>query len=94
MIVPPTLRAQAVADLDLPLSQVAYSYGTWLKPIDGRPGPGAFIYHDRLADKPSPRYTAVEIDRPTEIGGQRFVPILVDKAAGFWVLRVEALSAP
>jgi hypothetical protein len=94
VVVPAAIRAQAVVDLDLPLNQVAYSYGTWLKPIDGRPGPGAYIYHDRLADKPSPRYTAVEIDRPTDIGGQRFVPILVRTRDGLWVLHVEAGSAP
>jgi hypothetical protein len=89
VVVPAAIRAQAVVDLDLPLTEVAYSYGTWLKPVAGRPGPGAFIYHDALADKPSPRYTAVEIDHPTEIGGQRLVPVLVRAGDGLWVVRVE-----
>ena len=91
VIVPPTLRAQAVADLDLPLTEVAYSYATWLDPASGLPTPGTIIYHDRLDDAPvsAPRYQVLEVDQPTIIGKYRYVPILVDKAAGFWVLRVE-----
>lgn len=95
VIVPPTLRAQAVADLDLPLTEVAYSYDTWLDPARGLPTAGAIIYHDRLDDAPSdPRYQQLEIDQPTTIGRSRYVPILVDKAAGFWVVRVEEAATP
>jgi hypothetical protein len=91
VIVPPTLRAQAVADLDLPLPEVAYSYARWLDPSAGLPTAGTIVYHDRLDDAPvsAPRYQLLEIDRATTIGRHRYVPILVDKAAGFWVLRVE-----
>ncbi|MEA2536640.1 MAG: hypothetical protein QOF11_874 [Chloroflexota bacterium] len=95
LIVPPTLRAQAVADLDLPLTEVAYSYETWLDPLQGKPTAGTIVYHDRLDDHPGdPRYSLVEIDRPTIIGSYRYVPILVDKTAGLWVVRVEAASPP
>jgi hypothetical protein len=91
VIVPPTLRAQAVADLDLPLTEVAYSYSRSLNPALGLPTAGTIIYHDRLDDAPvsAPRYKLLEIDEPTIIGAYRYVPILVDAAAGFWVLRVE-----
>jgi hypothetical protein len=91
VIVPPTLRAQAVADLDLPLTEVAYSYARSLNPALGLPTAGTIIYHDRLDDAPvsAPRYKQLEIDRPTIIGANRYVPILVDATAGFWVLRVE-----
>lgn len=95
LIVPPTLRAQAVAELDLPLTQVGYSYDIWLDPARGLPTAGTIVYHDRLDDDPAdPRYQLLEIDRPTTIGRYRYVPILVDKAAGFWVLRVEDGPAP
>jgi hypothetical protein len=92
LIVPPTLRAQAVADLDLPLTEVAFSSDvTRLDPARGLPTAGTVIYHDRLDDAPvtSPRYVQLELDQPTIIGAYRYVPILVDKAAGLWVLRVE-----
>jgi hypothetical protein len=94
LIVPPTLRAQAVADLDLPLTEVAYSsYATWLDPTRGLPIAGTIVYHDRLDDALSdPRYQPLEIDQPTTIGAFRYVPILVDKAAGFWVIRIEAAA--
>lgn len=96
VIVPPTLRAQAVADLDLPLTEVAYSYARSLNPALGLPSAGTIVYHDRLDDAPisSPRYTQLEIDRPTVIGAYRYVPILVDARAGFWVLRVEDAVTP
>ena len=96
VIVPPTLRAQAVADLDLPLTQVAYSYARSLNPALGLPTAGTIVYHDRLDDAPvsSPRYTQLEIDQPTDIGAYRYVPILVDARAGFWVLRVEDAATP
>ncbi len=91
VIMPPTLRAQGVADLDLPLTQVAYSYHPFLDPSNGKPIPGTLIYHDRLDDDPSDlRYKVLEINQPTDIGGFRYVPILVDAGAGIWVLRVEA----
>ncbi len=95
-IVPTRLRAQAVADLRLPLPEVAYStLATALDPANGKPAPGTFIYHDRLDDDPAdPRYQLLEIDQPTVIGGSRYVPILVDKAAGMWVLRVEDAASP
>lgn len=91
VIVPSRLRAQAVADLDLPLTEVAYSYARWLNPAHGRPTAGTIVYHDRLDDAPlsDPRYQQLEIDQPTIIGAYRYVPILVDAAAGLWVLRVE-----
>lgn len=91
VIVPPTLRAQAVADLGLPLTEVAYSYAQWLDPAAGRPSAGTIVYHDRLDDAPvsDPRYRQLEIGEPTTIGAVRYVPILVDPAAGLWVLRVE-----
>ena len=96
VIVPPTLRAQAVADLDLPLTEVAYSYARSLNPALGLPTAGTIVYHDRLDDAPvsSPRYTQLEIDQPTDIGAYRYVPILVDARAGFWVLRVEDAATP
>ncbi len=95
VIVPPTLRAQGVADLGLPLTDVAYSYETFLDPAKGRPTPGTYIYHDRLDDdQADPRYKLLEISQPTVIGGSRYVPILVDEAAGLWVLRVENATAP
>ena len=90
VIVPPTLRAQAVAELGLPLTDVAYSYATFLDPAAGRPGPGTLIYHDRRDDDPAdPRYKLLEISRPTTIGPYRYVPIVADPAAGMWVVRVE-----
>lgn len=92
VIVPPTLRAQAVADLDLPLTEVAYSYATFLDPEHGRPGAGTIIYHDRLDDSTTdPRYRLLEISQPTVIGAYRYVPILAEPGAGFWVVRVEAV---
>jgi len=89
VVVPVRIRAQAVVDLDLPLGAVAYSYSTWLDPLHGRPAPVAWVYIDRLADKPSSRYDLLEITAPTLIGGYLYVPLLVDRAAGFWVDRVS-----
>ncbi len=95
LIVPPALRAQAVAELDLPLTDVAYSYAPQLDPARGRPTAGTIVYHDRLGDSTSdPRYAFLEIDRPTIIDGLRYVPLLVDRTAGIWVLRVESTGTP
>jgi len=65
------------------------------RPGEGPATAGTIIYHDRLDDAPvtAPRYQQLEIDQPTIIGAYRYVPILVDKAAGFWVLRVENATA-
>lgn len=94
VVMPSTLRAQGVADLDLPLTDVAYSLAAFLDPANGKPPPGTIVYHDRLDDDPTdPRYKLLEISQPTLIGGSRYVPILVDEAAGIWVLRVEDASA-
>jgi hypothetical protein len=93
VIVPVTLRAQAVADLGLPLGDVAYSYRTSLDPVNGLPTAGAIVYHDRRDDDPTdPRYSLLEISEPTTIGAYRYVPILADPAAGMWVVRVENAS--
>jgi hypothetical protein len=96
VIVPPRLRAQAVAELGLPLGEVVYStYRDFLDPANGKPTPGTIVYHDRLDDKATdPRYKLLEISQPTTIAGRRYVPILVDPAAGMWVLRVEDVVTP
>jgi hypothetical protein len=96
VIVPSRLRQQAAVELDLPLGDVAYSIQSdLLDPANGKPAPGTLIYHDRLDDNPAdPRYKLLEISQPTVIGGSRYVPILVDEAAGIWVLRVEDASVP
>jgi hypothetical protein len=91
VIVPTTLRAQAVTDLDLPLTEVAYSSSVaFFDPFNGKPGAGTIIYHDRIDDDPNDeRYKPLEISQPTTIGAVRYVPILTDPAAGIWVVRVE-----
>ncbi len=95
VIVPTDVRAQAVAQLGLPLTDVAYSYPAFLNPTAGRPGPGTLIYHDRRNDHPaSPRDKLLEISRPTTVGPYRYVPILADPAAGIWVIRVEDAASP
>jgi hypothetical protein len=94
VIVPPRIRAQAVVDLGLPLTSVAYSYPTWLDPAAGKPGAGTIVYHDRLDDRDDGVHRPLEIDQPTVIGNLRYVPILSDAADGFWVVRVEDISTP
>jgi hypothetical protein len=94
VVVPVSIRAQAVVDLDLPLGMVAYSYPTWLDPLLGRPAPVAYVFVDRRADKPALRYDLVEISAPTRIGPYLYVPLLIDRPEGFWVDRVEGAPAP
>ncbi|MEA2547546.1 MAG: hypothetical protein QOE42_144 [Chloroflexota bacterium] len=89
VVVPPRLRAQIVVDLDLPLWAVAKSFGPAIALAKATPPPGAIIYHDRLDDASSAVFTQLEVDVPTVVGSVRLNPILVDRSAGIWVLRVE-----
>ncbi len=90
VLIPGRLRAQAVADLGLPLDAVWYSTPGLLRPDAGLPSPGTIVYHDRLADKTG--FEAYEIDQPTTIGKLRLVPLLSDKVNGVWVIRVDAAT--
>jgi hypothetical protein len=90
VIVPPRIRAQAVVDLQLPLTEVAYSYDVWFDPPMGKPEPGAIVYHDRRDDADDLAHAAVELAQPTVIGADLYVPLLANSARGMWVVKVEA----
>jgi hypothetical protein len=90
-VVPPRLRAQIVVDLDLPLWAVSKSLGQAIAQAKASPPPGTIVYHDRLDDAATPTFKQLEVDVPTVIGSVRLDPILVDRAAGIWVLRGETV---
>jgi hypothetical protein len=94
VVIPVRLRAQAVLDLDLPLAVVVKAFGNELDLAAGRPATGSIIYHDRLDDSETAVFTRLEVDAPTNVGAVRLVPLLVDRAAGFWVLRVDPPGPP
>jgi hypothetical protein len=89
-LIPPRLRAQAIADLDLPLWAGTKLFPSAIDPANGRPSPGTFVYHDRADDKPSPAWSAIEVSEPTTVGRLRVVPEFVDTEKGIWVVRIEA----
>jgi hypothetical protein len=94
VLIPPRLRAQAVLDLQLPLAVVVKPFGHALDLAAGRPAPGSIIYHDRLDDPDTATFTRLEVGEPANVGAVRLVPLLVDPAAGFWVLRVDPPAPP
>ena len=81
-----------VVDLDLALNQIVRTTKTRVDPAAGHLVPGQIVYHDRLDDPEDARYEALEIDRPTEIGGMQLVPLLADPQRGIWVISVEAAT--
>jgi hypothetical protein len=90
VLIPRSLRAQGIVDLDLPLWAGAHSIAGRIAPDRGLPAPGTLVYHDRLSDPRSRRWTQLEVTAPTVIGRLRFVPVYADTDAGIWILRVEA----
>jgi len=90
VLLPWSLRARGIVDLDLPLWDGIKAYPSMVDPGKGLPAPGSFLYHERLVDGSSGAWRQVEVDRPTVVGRLLLTPILVDEAAGIWVLRVDA----
>lgn len=93
VLLPWSLRARGIVDLDLPLWDGTKAYPSMVNPAKGLPPPGSFLYHDRLVDRPIAAWRQVEVDRPTVVGRLLLTPILVDENAGIWVLRVDAAPA-
>ncbi|MET0915891.1 MAG: hypothetical protein ABWY81_06790 [Jiangellaceae bacterium] len=92
LLVPARVREQMAVDLDLALNQIVRTTEARIDPAAGRLVPGQIVYHDRLDDPEDPSYEALEIDRPTEVGGVRLVPLLADPERGIWVISVEAAT--
>ena len=92
LLVPARVREQMVVDLDLALNQVGRTTKSRVDPAAEHLVPGQIVYHDRLDDPDDPRYEALEIDRPTEVGGIRLVPLLTDPDRGIWVISVEVAT--
>jgi hypothetical protein len=93
LVVAPQIRQQAVIDLDLPLTEVAYDWPRFVSPKRGLPAPGTLLYldrHDQTRNPDSRR--ELRISAPTVIAGRRYVPVYVDHRRGIWVLRVEDAS--
>jgi hypothetical protein len=90
VLIPVRLRAQGVVDLDLPLWAGTQLFPRLVDPAKGLPPPGTIVYHDAIDDRPSPRWTSLEVEGPTVVGTLRLVPLFVDAKAGIWVLRIEA----
>jgi hypothetical protein len=90
VIVPSRLRAQAVVDLDLPLTDVAKPGGITMS--GGLPAAGQIVYHDRLDGQTSSSYAVYEIKAPVTKGAVRLVPLLADATRGLWVIRVDDAS--
>jgi hypothetical protein len=93
VLIPAALRAQAIVDLDLPLWAGTKLFDSMVDPANAIPPPGSILYHDRLADSRKPVWRQVEVDHATVVGRLLLTPILVDEAAGIWILRVEAAPA-
>jgi hypothetical protein len=94
VIVPSQLRAQAVVDLDLPLTAVAKAKASQLNPAKGRPEVGQIIYRDRVDVGDSTAFAIFEVDRQVTIGRFSVVPLLADPIRGMWVVRIETPDAP
>ncbi len=92
VIVPSHMRAQAVVDLGLPLTQVAKPGG--ITKLAGEPAPGQIVYHDRLDGEAASRYAIFEIDHPVVAGADRLVPLLSDPVHGAWVVLIESAICP
>lgn len=93
LIVAPQIRQQAVLDLDLPLTEVAYDWPRFVYPSNGRPAPGTLLYLDRHDDHNAHSRRELQISQPTVIAGRRYVPVYVSRQRGIWVLRVEAAGS-
>ncbi|HEY3524158.1 MAG TPA: hypothetical protein VGK63_10655 [Candidatus Limnocylindrales bacterium] len=93
VIVAPQIRQEAVADLDLPLTEVGYDWPRFVNPMKGRPMPGTLLYVDRHDQTLNRHSRVLRISTPTTIDGRRYVPLFVDQTRGIWVLRVEDATA-
>jgi hypothetical protein len=93
LIVPSQLRAQAVVDLDLPLTAVTKAKANQIDAAKGRPEIGQIIYRDRVAVGDSPMYAMFEVDQPVAFDRFSVVPILVDPINGMWVVRIAEAGA-
>ena len=94
VIVPSQLRAQAVVDLDLPLTAVAKAKASQLNPAKGRPEIGQIIYRDGVDAGDSTDFAIFEVDRQVTIGRFSVVPLLVDPIRGMWVVRIATPDGP
>ena len=87
--------AQAVAQLGLPLTDVAYSYPTFLPREPRRPGPARSSTTTAATTHPAdPRDKLLEISRPTTIGAVPLCPDPGRSCRRMWVLRSRTLTSP
>jgi hypothetical protein len=89
LLVPGLQRPRLAVDLDVSLDRIHGTPASWAAPGPGFLPFGRLIYHDRVGDRPTDAYTALEVDAPTAIGSVTLVPLLVDRDAGIWVLRID-----
>ena len=94
VLIPPSLRAQAIVDLDLPLWAGTKASQELLSSLDDAPAGGVIVYRDRLDKMQSPRWAAIEVDKETIADGMRVTPLFVDEEAGIWVVRVRPAAGP
>jgi hypothetical protein len=95
ILVPSLSRPRLAVDLDLPVNAVGGTPAAWLGVGPGFLPYGRYVIHDRLGDRPTELFGVLEVDQPTTVGSVKLVPILADREAGLWVLRIDRTgSAP
>jgi hypothetical protein len=94
VLIPPSLRAQAIVDLDLPLWAGTKASPELLSSLNDAPAGGVIVYRDRLDKMRSPGWAAIEVDKETIADGMRVTPLYVDEQAGIWVVRVRPAAGP
>jgi hypothetical protein len=87
--VPVRARPMIAADLGLPLTEVASTFGPNIDLGAGYPRPGQVLFHDMHGERYLVGFEPFQIDAPVEVGGVRLVPLAANPDRGYWVVAIE-----